>query len=339
MNSDNTKALKDKRILLLAPPFFNYEKKIEDKMTEMGAHVDAFDVRSVTRAFQKALLKISPVIFANKSKKYYNTILESVKDKQYDYIVVVKCDMMPVDALKELRRMNPDARISLYLWDSVKNIPGIKRKFSYFDALYSFDRDDCERYRELKFRPLFFADEFCREYKQTQEYKHDLAFIGTVHSDRYRIIRNIDRFIEGTGISFYKYMYLQSRFIYYFYRFTKKEFRKSKISEFAFDKKSSAEIADVIEKTKVVLDMQHPKQTGLTMRTIEMLGMNKKLITTNRSIADYDFYNKDNIRIIERDSLELDMDFFKTPYHEIDRETYERYSLSSWIMEILGLEK
>lgn len=103
-----------------------------------------------------------------------------------------------------------------------------------------------------------------------------------------------------------------------------------------FEKKDSSEIADIVNQSKSVLDIQHPNQTGLTMRTIEMIGMNKKLITTNASIVNYDFYNKKNILIIDRDNPQIDVSFFSTPYEKLNPEIYQKYSLSSWILDVLS---
>ena len=61
--------LKDKRILFLAPAFFGYEKAIQSKMEEMGAKVDFYDERSITKPFQSALLKISSAIFRKQSNR------------------------------------------------------------------------------------------------------------------------------------------------------------------------------------------------------------------------------------------------------------------------------
>ena len=60
-----------KKILFFSPAFFKYENMIADKMREMGAEVDMYDVRSVTKAFQRALLKIHPAFFKKKSPRYY----------------------------------------------------------------------------------------------------------------------------------------------------------------------------------------------------------------------------------------------------------------------------
>lgn len=331
----NYEDISGKRILFFSPAFFNYENMIADKMREMGAEVDMYDVRSVTSARDRALLKISPSIFRNKSLQYYENIIEANRKKDYDYILIVKCDMTPGSILEKFRKVYPHAKLCLNLWDSVKNIPGVTEKFKYFDTLHSFDPNDCEKYPELKFRPLFFGDQFRKE-AHTGEYKYDISFLGTIHSDRYSVIKQVKKIAQQRGLKCYWFLYLQSKFIYKFYKLTKKEFKGVDEGVFSFDKMSTTDIADIVDDTRIILDIQHPKQTGLTMRTIEMIGMNKKLITTNESIKRYDFYNPVNVVVVDRKSVAIPDNFLASPYIPLSKEIYEKYSLRSWILEVLS---
>jgi hypothetical protein len=332
----NITSIRGKKILFFSPAFFNYENIIVEKMREMGAEADMYDVRSVTSSFSRAILKIFPNIFKKKTKKYYEKIIEQNRGKDYDFILFVKCDMTPISILRKMRIEYPNAKICLNLWDSVGNIPGITEKFKYFDTLHSFDLDDCEKYSNLKFRPLFFSDKFRKAEKQDKEYKYDISFIGTIHSDRYAVIKKIQKIISEDGLSGYWFLYLQSKFIYWFYRATKKEFRGIRQEKFSFNKMSSTDIAKVVDESRIILDIQHPRQTGLTMRTIEMIGMNKKLITTNESIKKYDFYDPQNINVVGRKNIELDLKFLNSAYKPLNKDIYEKYSLKSWILEVLN---
>lgn len=71
------------------------------------------------------------------------------------------------------------------------------------------------------------------------------------------------------------------------------------------------------------------------MRTIEMIGLKKKLITTNKDIVNYDFYNENNILVVDRNNFKLDTDFINKPYQELDERIYKKYSLESWIKTLL----
>jgi hypothetical protein len=330
--------LNGKKVLFIAPAFFGYEEKIADKMVELGAIVDFFDERSIKSSYERALLKINPRIFHKKTIDYYYQIINKISNVEYDYVFVIKCEMMPVEIIKKLKSLFSNATFCLYLYDSLDNIKGIKTKLDYFDRVLSFDMEDISKHSKMIFRPLFFIDDYKKTFNTQKEYKFDISFIGTIHSDRYKVIKSIKNVADKNQYKYkyFFYCYLQSNFMYYFYKLTKREFRRAKKEDFQFAKIRSSEIAEVIDKTKIVLDIQHPKQTGLTIRTIEMIGMHKKLITTNQSIKKYDFYNSDNIAVIDRNEIEIPIGFLDKSYQKIEEDIYNKYSLENWIIDVLG---
>ena len=330
------KSLQNKRILFFSPTFFGYNQKIKKKMEELGAIVDMFDERSVSKNWQKALLKINPNIFRNKTEKYYFDILQNIEHIQYDYVFFIKSEMPTSKVLSIYKKTFKDSKFCLYMYDSMRNIPNIEKKLVFFDYISSFDRQDCINHKELHFRPLFYCDDFKRTPKENEKYKYDLCFIGTIHSDRYKIIKKIIKNANENELRMYVYPFLQSKFVYYWYKLTKSEFKKSKINEFKFIPLSSLEISEIVDESKIIIDIQHPKQTGLTMRTIEMLGMNKKIITTNEDIKNYDFFDENNIKIINREDNYFDFTDLKSDYVNLDDSIYSYYSLSSWIFDVLG---
>lgn len=323
-----------KKILFFAPAFFGYENKIYKALEKMGASVDFFDERSVSSSMEKALLKVNPRLFDSKTEQYYFDILEKVKSNAYDYIFFIKCDMPTEKVLLTYKETFQNAKMCLYMYDSIDNIPNVKKKFKYFDYVSTFDREDSIQ-EQIGFRPLFFCDEYRKELTN-KEYEYDLCFIGTIHSDRYKILKEIKKQAEEAGLRVYLYPFLQSKFVYHLYKLTKAEFRDTNITDFRFDKISSEEIAKKVDASNMIIDIQHPKQTGLTMRTIEMIGMNKKIITTNQDIVNYNFYNDNNVQVVDRSSFKIDAEKIATDYVALDEEVYEYYSIYSWVECVLG---
>lgn len=331
---EETKPLLNKKILFLSPAFFGYEKKIKNEMEKMGAEVKLYDERSVSSSFSRALLKLSPSLFSFRTKKYYQHIIKDNQDTAFDFILIVRCDMVTESVLALLKKQYPNAKLCLHLWDSLDNIKGIRKKIKFFDYVTSFDRVDCLKNDSLIFRPLFFTDDFS---PKTTNKKYDLCFCGTIHSDRYYIIKRLFNDAEKEGLKTYSFAYLQGKFIYFYYKFFAKGFMKSKKEEFSFEKKSLSEISAIENSSNVILDIQHPRQTGLTMRTIEMVGAKKKFITTNQEVKEYDFYNPNNIAIIDRNNPEIVSNFFKTEYIDIDEGIRQKYCLKQWISDVLGI--
>ena len=72
------------------------------------------------------------------------------------------------------------------------------------------------------------------------------------------------------------------------------------------------------------------------MRTLETVGAQKKLVTTNARVQEEDFYDRSNIHVIERKSARVDADFLSQPYEPLPEELRARYSLAGWMDEILS---
>lgn len=328
--------LKGINILLLWPEFFGYEKLIKQKMEELGANVIFYNERSVESAFERAFVKIVPNILKIKTIKYYKEIIENNKNIKFDYIIICRCDVIDETILNELKNTFCNSKFILYLGDAIKNIVGIKPKIKYFNKVLTFDHQDLAENSNFEFLPYFFSDHYRSNSKKKDcDYIYDISFIGTIHSDRYKIIKRFLQICNEYNLESYIYPYLQSEFMYYYYRIFDKSFKKSKKKDFEYNKINPQKIVDVYNKSKCILDIQHTQQSGLTMRTFETLGMHKKIITTNSSIAHYDFYNPNNILIIDRENVKIPLEFFESEYIDLPESIYEKYSLKNWVINLL----
>ena len=119
------------------------------------------------------------------------------------------------------------------------------------------------------------------------------------------------------------------------YKVIKREFRNTNERDFSFVKMNVKDISHIVDRSKVILDIEHPKQVGLTMRTIEMIGMNKKIITTNKDIVNYDFYDPENILVISRQNPMIPSSFFENDYKPVKKEVYDKYDIENWINDVL----
>ena len=90
----------------------------------------------------------------------------------------------------------------------------------------------------------------------------------------------------------------------------------------------------MVKYSNVVIDINHPSQNGLTNRTLETMASSVKLITTNENVKYYNFYNPNNILIIDRFDINIPDDFFESNFIQIDPETYNLYSIEQFILNI-----
>lgn len=330
------KSFYNKKILFFAPKFFNYEIEIKKKLEELGAQVDFYDERMDPSNLDKMIIRLKKNILNKRILNYYNNIIDKSIDVEYDFVFFLSPETITKELLKKLKKNQKTAKFIIYMYDSIKNKKNAREILDEFDSHFSFDKNDCEIDSRFKFRPLFYLDAYSKLAENNDDKKYDISFVGTVHSDRYSIIKAIKEQAIKNQLNVNFFMYFPSKVIYLAKKIFDKNYKDTDIKDFSFNSISKNRVLDIISNSKVILDIQHPKQVGLTMRTIEMLGMKKKLITTNADIKNYDFYNSDNIQIISRDNPVLDFSFIKSNYKEIDKKIYEKYSIGNWLEEIFS---
>ena len=322
------------RILFLSAKLFDYQTEICKAMRNAGAIVDYFDERPANSFLVKALIRINRNLLSKYINDYHNRIIQKTRSFRYDYIFFTKGESVSSASLKLLRQLHPEARLIIYHWDSIANNRNAQRLFSCFDKIFSFDKKDCEQFG-LHFLPLFYIPDYAKISTVIRPKKYDMLFIGTTHSDRYRLIKRLESAISQLGGRSFSWFYFPSKILYYKMKLLNPDIRKIPQKSFHFKPMAKEVLLDLFASSGIVADIQHPKQTGLTMRCIETLGAKKKLITTNPHIAEYDFYNPNNILIVNRDSPIIDKRFFNTPYTEIPADIYEKYSIDGWLTQIL----
>jgi hypothetical protein len=302
----------------------------------MGAIVDAYDERPGNSFITKSLLRLYSKGIYNTTKLYYRQIISKIKNNRYDYVFIVNLEAMTEEIISNLRSTFKEAVFILYMWDSSQNKKSLTKVYSLFDYCYTFDRFDADNIPGFKFRPLFYIDSYSN--LPVVNKKYDLSFVGTAHGDRSFIVKKVQSQMERTGLTFFYYLYLNSRILYFFHSIRNPKFRAiSSYKEYSFKPLSEAVIVNIIASSYAVLDIQHELQTGLTMRTLEVLGAGKKLITTNVDIVNYDFYHHDNILIINRDNPVIDKSFLKSSYQVLPEEIRFKYSIEGWLSEIFSL--
>jgi hypothetical protein len=333
--------LAHKKILLFAPDFFGYDIEIKYQLERMGAVVDLYDERPSSNALIKAVIRIKRELLWYLTERYFDRILIKNQNKNYDYIFVVKGEVINEKIMYKYKSVFTNAQFILYLYDSIDNYKSIKSCFKYFDKVYSFDRRDSKNYPEIQFRPLFFIEKFHTIYAQQNEgdFKYDILFVGTIHSDRWNFLDFVRKTSMEKGLRVYYYLYFPNRFIFYLRKCFVKGYSTLKASDVQFVPIKMDKIINLTRDSRSVIDIQHPKQTGLTMRTIEVLGSGRKLLTTNSEIQQYDFYSPENIQVIDRVTPEINSDFIYSPFETINDKLRYKYSLRGWIDEVFELNK
>ncbi|MNJ18591.1 hypothetical protein D3C77_128950 [compost metagenome] len=70
------------------------------------------------------------------------------------------------------------------------------------------------------------------------------------------------------------------------------------------------------------------------MRTIEAVGAQRKLITTNADVINYDLYNSRGVLLVDRQAPVIDDELLYCNELPFDPALREKYSVSAWVNRI-----
>ena len=319
-----------KRVLLIAARFFGYELEIAEEFKRQGAYVDMLPDRPFDSALPKALTRLRPQLTRPAADRFFGEQLERFARSAYDLILVIQGETISANTLSAMRRMFPQAHMVYYTWDSLANKPFAEANLHLYDRCLTFDPIDAVQYG-METRPLFFTSGF--ERSGVCDLRFEISFVGTIHSDRYRIVRRIALGLPAES-QVNSYLYLQAPWMYWMRRLFTRTVAGSRLGEFRFEPLSKSTVQRIFFSSKAILDIEHPNQRGLTMRTIETLGSCTKLITTNAAVRNYDFYNPSNICVIDRNDVQLDPSFLESSYEPVPLTIYQRYRLNQWVKDV-----
>ncbi len=333
--------MENKRILFIAPLFFDYYSEIINELTIMGYEVDYICDAPNNSNITKAIGRINKRLIYFSTRKYFkNNVWKKIRNNKYNKVFVI-CGMtfsFSPNMLEKIKNNNPEADFIIYQWDSENNLPFVNSIHKYFDRLYTFDRVDYIKNNKYSFLPLFYTRTYEEIGNNNHDYKYGCSYVGTAHPQKYKDINTMSNSLQKIIDNQFIYHYMPSKLKYFYHKLLSPEYKKARFRDFKTNKLSSKDMMHIFENSKIILDAPQSGQTGLTIRTIECLGAKRKLITTNKEIEKYDFYNKQNILIYEGE-IDKNSSFFTNEYVDIDNHIYQKYSLRNWLEVLLKNKK
>ena len=253
-------------------------------------------------------------------KKYKNAQISHIKSQDfYKYSIIFRADSIEDEVLKLIREKSE--KMIAYQWDGMKRYPEIDTKIKFFDSFFCFDPKDADD-QNIKFISNFYFDKLPIK-SQTNEY--DLTYIGYYYPDRFRLLENLAETLKGVHINFQLKSFRLNEV---------NEIKHSKYIEYIEQVFNYEELLEIHSKSLAILDLKHPVHDGLSFRFFEAMILEKKLITTNEEVKNYDFYNSQNIFILNEKNVNQIKDFLMQPYHSLDPKIVEKYSFSNWFKNL-----
>ncbi len=203
-----------------------------------------------------------------------------------------------------------------YYWNKVDKCaakPDIIKKLGY--EIWSFDKEDCKEYG-LSYNPSFYVKSWYKNAREIKETNSDVCYIGRDKDNRMSKVSRIMLELQEEGLSTYTYFTAPK----WYKRFGKKEYKKY------------LDFRDMISKemgSKCIFDYGLENQSGITLRVFDALCNGRKLITTNKAITEYDFYDSKNVFIYGVDDIKRIRNFAED--HGRISPKMENYCIDKWL--------
>lgn len=278
---------------------------------------DVYPLYKELHGLQRTLFKLyEHVHFCNVTRW-----LEDWKYKISEYDVIFIFDgVRGRDVIEYIRDHNKRARIIIYYINPV-DFADRKAPHHYkgLDCeFYTFDPIDAKKFG-IKFKPYFYPEEYMVDCDEKVDIKQDVFFVG-VDKDRLGIIKDLHKKFEQMNLTD-KLMIVATPHKKYS-RSDEKWLAKRVLYE---------KIAENIKQSRAILDIVQSGQSGITLRPMEAMFYNKKLITNNIYIKEYDFYNPRNIFILQERNISELKEFLELPTIEINQEIKNKYRFSGGV--------
>jgi hypothetical protein len=323
----------ERRLLILSPLFFGYHKAMLEAASRIGIAADWIDVRASKKVAYKVALKVAPGLTRQTTQRTLEAALAQVDwSRPPTDILIIKGDGLTAATLKKLRGRAPAARVTLYMWDGVDNVPGVMKIAAGVDRRVTFDPIDAEALG-WEFLPLFFR-QAPRGPDPETDMLWDWSFVGSIHSDRHRILSKLAA--AHTEARWRVHAFVPNALVRAAYAIRDPGLLLPGPVPVTHSVLTATEVEEISARSRAIVDIQHPRQTGLTMRTIETLLAGSKLITTNQTLKMYDLYHPSRIAVLDRDYPRLDPEFLQMPFDPIPAEIVQSYHIDTWLARLLS---
>lgn len=342
IDSEILTTFEGKKIVLIMPCHFDIYKVINYNLSQMGLHT----IPIVPKDFKYRCLKDRVVNFLRKTllndrgykeylveKSYSAFIYEKIrnfKENEIDYTLIIRPDLLYYFNEKQIAHLLKIGKKTVaYQWDGLKRYPKAFKFIKYFKKFYIFDKEDYIEYKET-YPNLQLCSNFYFDYdgdKPNNEIKKKnnirVFYLGSHIEKRIKDILFVIKELEKYG---------NVEFDIQLFAGKKKNlpFQNEKI-KFIPEFLDFFDNLDKVKQADIILDLKTEEHNGLSLRFFEALKYQKKIITTNKSVFEYDFYNPNNIFILYKDDIKNIEKFIKTPYEKIDDNIVKKYAFSQWI--------
>lgn len=313
------------KILFIAPDYYGFNDVVfEGLKTYSGATVfqiisnENYKYKNITEKIHNFLSKVFLKKNLKKEKSSAQILNKIQNIIDIDLTIINRPDLLSEKQLDCV--FQNSKKVNALLWDSLEKIPISETILKRFHLVQSFDEKDCRRHHFQKITNFYFQK------KVDSINVCDIAFIGT-YDERISTLLKIFSYFKENNFK------AKAKIFSHHPKKIDQNFRENieNINEIIPFNKSFS----FYEDSFAILDLAQPNQEGLSFRPFEAIGLEKKLVTTNKNIINYDFYDSENIYIIDDiDSINLPESFLNSPFKKLPAAISDKYFIQNWIQNI-----
>ncbi len=302
-----------KRVFFIAPKIANIYLDVIAELERQNYEVDYYEYKSYKndphnlkghRKYGRMFTPVAP--FEKMIKNVWERVLNTPPyNKTYDYLFVIDGDSLHPILFSTLKTRNPQIKMINYLFDSTRGNYEFDVHFKFFDKVATFDIADSKRHG-IDLLPIYWIQE-----KGVGTQELDFFGLGAYIPDRFNLFSVLDEYSNkhnlNSFIKIFSPVILNEQKHKWKRRIIELISAKSYMIPLnhyhskivTHESMSTSTYRQNILNSKIVLDSNAPEQDGLTARFMWALGAERKIITTNKAIKQYDFYTPEQIFVVE----------------------------------------
>ena len=236
--------------------------------------------------------------------------------------IIINDAMFNNNILKYISKKNAVASKYVYYTNAVRNSRIKPNNIPKDWRVYTFDISDSKEF-DIEYSPEYYT-----EHQENIKYdlKYDVCYVGADKTNvRLKNLLDIKEVLRKNKVQNF----------FHIFRVLKK-YNKYELQETTNMFLKYEDIQRIILESKCILELQMEGQSGCTLRTLVSMFLNRKLITNNKDIVNYDFYNPNNIFVIEnaddfKDRFNDILKFMRSPYQKLPDMVKNNYKFCKWL--------
>lgn len=254
----------------------------------------------------KLFRKFVYFIGSGRSNIFYDDWTSYLNDEDAQFIVFDSC--RPYHRLRK-KLLKAKRKPIIYFWNPISEADRVDELKKYFEV-YSYSCSDSQKYG-LKYNPQFYVG---KHVESDGAIEYDGIFLG---KNKGRL-QNIER--------------AYTLFDKPYFHVVRDGSENSSILPMTNERMAYIDYLKLVSRSRSIVEILCSDNADYSLRTMEALFYQKKLITDNKLIKNAPFYDPNNIYVLTDDTTKQNIEeFLALPFKPYSKEQVDYYNAENWL--------